>query len=93
MSSGGAIAAMIASIKNNRRKRKRKPFSGERPIKSGKPIHSKELSSKAKKELLKKLKKDRIDYERKRQYKIVLSLLLTIISIVILVSLIRIVFF
>ena len=93
MSAGGSIAAMVASIKNNRRKRKRAPFSDERLIKASEPINTKELSEKAKKKLLKQLKEERAIDEKKRQYKIVLSLLLTIISIAILIPLIRMVFF
>lgn len=95
MSAGGSIAAMVASMKNNsRRKNKNKPFSNyKKEYKKGQPISSKEMSDQEKNLLLKQLKKNREVQSKQQVYKLILSLLLTIIVISSLVFLIKLIFF
>jgi hypothetical protein len=60
MSAGGSISAMIASMKNNsRRKNKHIPFDSDQiTYKKGSPINSKEFSDKEKTILAEKIKND-----------------------------------
>lgn len=95
MGGEGSITAMIASIKNNnRRKNKNKPFSKyKKEYSKGKPISTKEISTEEKKQFLKFLKTNR-EIEKKQQIqKLALSLGVTIIVIITIVFLLRIAFF
>jgi hypothetical protein len=94
MGGEGSIAAMIASLKNNnRRKNKIKPFSNyKKEYKKGKPISSKELTPQEKEKLLIQLKENRQKEKKLRVYKMGISLGLTVFVIGIIVFLIKIVF-
>ena len=83
MSAGGSIAAMVASMKNNsRRKNKHVPFSKDNPkYKKGKAIQSKEFTQLEKDLLMKELKENRESENKQRVYKLIISFGLTIFVI------------
>ncbi|PJB15103.1 MAG: hypothetical protein CO118_05135 [Flavobacteriales bacterium CG_4_9_14_3_um_filter_32_8] len=83
MGGEGHIAAMIASMKNNsRRKNKHTPFSRDNTIyKKGEPIEIKKLTPIESEILLLKLKEIRLKEDKQRIYKLIITLVLTIIVI------------
>lgn len=94
MSAGGFISSMVSSIKNNRRKSKTKPFSKyEAEYKKGKPIESKKISLEEKQKILVKLKRNRSKEDKIRMYKILVSILVTILAIGIIVFFTKRIFF
>ena len=95
MSAGGSIAAMIASMKNNsRRKNKHIPFSkNSSKHKKGKAIQSKEFSQLEKDLLLKELKENRELENKQRVYKMIISFGLTIVVVSSIVFAIKFIFF
>lgn len=95
MSAGGSIAAMIASMKNNnRRKNKHVPFSKDNPkYKKGKAIQSKEFTQLEKDLLMKELKENRKLENKQRAYKLIISLGLTIVVISGFIFAVKLIFF
>ncbi|MDG1476542.1 MAG: hypothetical protein P8Q14_05310 [Vicingaceae bacterium] len=95
MGGEGSIAAMIASIKNNnRRKNKKKPFSKyKKEYTRSKPISNKKMTPQEKEDLLEKLKQNR-EIENKQQIqKLFISLGITLIVIVVIIFLLKLIFF
>ncbi|MGB0888225.1 MAG: hypothetical protein ACPGSL_08895 [Vicingaceae bacterium] len=95
MGGEGSIAAMIASMKNNnRRKNKNKPFSKyKKEYTKGKPISVKEMTPQEKENLLETLKQNREIEKKQRIQKLIISLGTTIIVIVGIIFLVKLVFF
>jgi len=88
------IAAMIASIKNNKRKPRSNPLSkGKIDYKMGESIQSKELTPDERKKLLFRLKRNRSKEDKLRLYKLIITFTLTVIVIPIIIMLIKLVFF
>ena len=81
MGGEGHISAMIASLKSNsRRKNKHSPFSRDNTIyKKGEPIVTKKLTPIESEILLLKLKEIRVKEDKQRIYKLIITLVLTII--------------
>ncbi len=95
MGGEGHIAAMIASIKNNnRRKNKHTSFSTDNPnYKKGSPIKSRELTEEEKKVILEKIGIEKKREDKLRVYRLIISLGLTIVFIGCLIMIIKTVFF
>ncbi len=95
MGGEGFTSAMISSIKNNsRRKKKHFPFSenGEK-YKKGKAVLSKEFTQ-LEKDLLAKEIKENLELENKqRVYKLIITFTLTVIFIIGFVTILRFIFF
>jgi hypothetical protein len=95
MGGEGSISAMIASMKNNnRRKNKNKPFSNYvKEYSKGKPISAKEMTPKEKEIFLQKLKENRDLEKQQHIYKLFISLVITIVAIGGFVFMIKFIFF
>ncbi len=95
MGGEGSIAAMIASMKNNnRRKNKSKPFSKyKKEYKKGKPISTKEMTSEEKIKFNQFLKTNREIEKKQRLYKLLISLGGTVIVMASIAYLVKLVFF
>lgn len=94
MGGEGHIAAMIASLKANNRRKKRGHFDRENldTTKRGKPIESKELTPEARQALLEQIRIDKEIENKKRTYKLILSLVISIVIIGASILLIKITF-
>ena len=95
MSAGGSIAAMIASMKNNsRRKNKHTPFTANnKRYKKGKSLSSKEMTDIEREIFQNKLKTNRETEKKQQIYKLVITLFTTIFFMVGIVFLIKKTFF
>lgn len=80
MSFGGAVSAMITSLKNNDRRKKKTPFSKEKNYVVKKDNIDNYDFPEATPELLEKIKKELTDYNRK---KAITTTILTVIIIII----------
>ena len=83
MGGEGSIASMIASIKNNRRKRKSQVFDKDRysNTKKGTPIISKKFTKIEKDKFLKELHYKQEKENKLRIYKLILTFIITILVI------------
>lgn len=83
MGGEGHIAAMIASLKANSRRKKRAHFDRENldTAKRGKPIESLELTPETREALLEQIRKDKALENKHRTYKLILSLFISIVVI------------
>ena len=80
MGFGGAVSAMITSLKNNNRRKKRNPFSKEKDYAVKKDTINNYTFPEATPELLEKIKNDLIIHNRK---KTITTIILTAIIIII----------
>lgn len=94
MSAGGSISAMIASMKNNsRRKNKHTPFdSNQKKYKKSTPINSKEFTNKERIILAEKIKTDLIKENKQRTLKLIITFITTIGVIFLIIYLIKLIF-
>ncbi len=90
---GTAAADMIASLKFNNRRKKRKAFDNSKEYKKGNSISSIKLTSEEKDRIQLKLKIQREDESKKRVYKLIISMVITFAFIGSLITFLKLAFF
>ena len=95
MSAGGHISAMMATIKNNSQRKNKLSFIPrfEKKYTKGDAIQSKDLSPADKVKLLAQLKINRKREEKLRNYKLIISLGVTVVILGIIVFTLKAVYF